>query len=192
MAGPFVVGRHRAVIGAPARQVFDYLADMTRHADWNGDEGFRVTARPDGPPAVGSVFAREKTGVMRGPMIIRGGMSDNMVRMAKTTAITAHEPYNSLVFETRNSYNGLLVSIDRVKFDLQQEAVGTRVTMLSEVEAMVPGGFMGPAYAIRLVSAIFERLIGERLSGLFPQAAVGPYLLRIRETVEAGDAPAEV
>ena len=79
---------------------------------------------------------------MRGPLIIRGAMGDNPVRLVKTMTITVHEPNSALVFETRNSYNNLLVSIDKISFELQEEMAGTRVYMLSEVEAMVPGGFM--------------------------------------------------
>ena len=51
MAGPFVISRNGAVIGSPPQQVFDYLADMTRHGEWNPEDGFRVTAQPMGSPA---------------------------------------------------------------------------------------------------------------------------------------------
>ena len=181
MAGPFVVGRHSVVISAAPQRVFNYLADMARHEQWNGDEGFRTTIDTDGPPRAGFILHREKTGVMRGPLIIRGGMGDNPVRVVKRATITAYDPNYALAFETRNSYNGLLVSIDRMSFQLRQEAVGTEVSMLIEVEPMVPGGFMGPAYAMRVFRAAFERLVGQRLSrGL----SAGPYLPRIKEMVE--------
>ncbi len=182
MAGPFVVGRYGLTIEAPPRNVFNFLADMTRHGEWNGEPDFVVTARPEGRPGIGSVCRREKTGVMRGPLIIRGGMSDNPVKVVKTTIITAYDPFRALALETRNSYNGLLVSIDRVSFDFQQEKEGTRVTMVSEVEAMVPGGFIGPVYAIRIVRAVLDRLMGRRFASPKP----GPYLPRIKEKTEAG------
>ena len=181
MAGPFVVGRHGTVIGAPPCRVFDYLADMTRHTEWNGDEGFRTTVHSDGPPGAGFMLHREKTGVMRGPLIIRGGMGDNPVKVVKIVTITAYDPFSALAFETRNSYNGLLVSIDRMSFGLREEEKGTEVTMRIDLEAMVPGGFMGPAYAMRVFGAAFERLIGRRL---FPGVSAGPYLPRIKEMVE--------
>lgn len=189
MAGPFVVGRHETVIGAPPQRVFNYLADVVRHEQWNGDEGFRTTIDTDGPPRAGFMLHREKTGVMRGPLIIRGGMGDNPVKVVKIVTITAFDPFCSLAFETRNSYNGLLVSIDRMSFDLRQEGEGTQVAMLIEVEPMVPGGFMGPAYAIRVFRAAIERFVGQRLSrGLAP----GPFLPRIREMVETGRADDEI
>ena len=186
MAGPFVVSRNGAVIGAPPQQVFDYLADMTRHGEWSLDTGFRVISPPQEQPGVGSVFRQEKNGVMRGPLLVRGGMGDNPVRVVKTVTIVAYEPYQALVFETRNSYNGLLVSIDKVSFDLQQEAEGTRVTMVSEVDAKVPGGFMGPVYAIRVVRVSLGRLLGKRFPGIFSGVTPGPYLPRIKQIVETG------
>jgi uncharacterized protein YndB with AHSA1/START domain len=184
MAGPFVVARNGVVIGAPAQRVFDYLADMTLHGEWNPEPDFQVTGRPDVPPGVGTVWRREKNGVMRGPLIIRGGMSDNPVKIVKIMTITAYEPYQGLVFETRNSYNGLLASIERATFNLAAQTEGTRVAMVSEVEPMVPSAYIGPVYAIRAARAAFERLIGNRLTALFPKATVGPYLAKIKDRLE--------
>ena len=192
MAGPFVVDRNQVVIGAPAKRVFDYLADITRHGEWNQDPGYRERILTDGPLGLGSVLRREKDGVMRGPLLIRGGMGDNLVRVVKTTTVTGYEPHAGLVFETSNSYNGLLVSKDKLTFHLQEEMEGTRVTMVSEVEAMVPGGFMGPVYAIRVVRAVFERLLGKWLKSLSPRMPVGPFLPRIKEAVEKGNIAAEI
>ena len=187
MAGPFEVSRNAVVINASAHHVFNYLADMTLHGEWNQDPGFEVTARPDLPAGAGSVFRRERNGVMRGPLIIRGGMSDNPVQIVKTMTITAFEPHNDLVFETRNSYNGLLVSIDKVSFNLLQEMEGTRVTMVSQVEAMVPSAYIGPVYAIRMVRAVLQRLLGGWLKSVSPSSPVGPHLARIKKAVETGE-----
>ena len=186
MAGPFLVSRNGAVISVPPQQVFDYLADMSRHGEWSLETDFRVISPPLEQPGVGSVFRQEKNGVMRGPLIIRGGMGDNPVRVVKTVTITAYEPYHNLVFETRNSYNGLLVSIDKVSFGLQEDAEGTQVTMVSEVEAMVPGGFMGPVYAIRVVRAALRRLLGKRFPDPFSRLTSNPYLSRIKQMMETG------
>ena len=183
MAGPFVVGRHAVGIAAPPREVFGFLADLARHGEWNGEPDFEVTARPDGQPGVGSVCRREKSGVMRGPLIIRGGMSDNPVQIVKITTITDYRPYFALVFETRNSYNGLLVSIDRFSVDIREETDGARVTMALEAEPMVPGGFIGPLYAIRIIRSFLERLTGGRSGNLKP----GPFLPRIKAVVETGE-----
>ena len=191
MAGPFVVGRNRAHIDAPAKRIFEYLSDLSRYGEWIGEQGFRVTASPVGPPAQGSQVRREMNGVMRGPLIIRGGMADNPVRVTKATTITVFEPDTALVVETRNSYNGLLHSIEKFTFDLQPEALGTAVTMVSEVEPMVPSAYIGPVYAIRAVRGLFARLFGNRLTGLVPQASVGPHLSRIKQATEAAQIPGD-
>ena len=46
----------RISIGVPAGQVYDYVADFTRHAEWAG-HGLQVTKSTEGPVAVGSVFS---------------------------------------------------------------------------------------------------------------------------------------
>ena len=187
MAGPFLIARNGVVIGAPPRRVFDYLADMSRHAEWNPDPGFRVTTRPDGPVGVGSLHRRERTGEMQGPIILRGGMGDSLVTVVKIMTITAYEPYRSLAFETRNSFNGLLHSADLVSFGLQSTPEGTRVTMVSEVESMVPSAFIGPVYAIRMARALLSRALSRWGAGFFSEVTVGPHLSRVKERVEAGE-----
>ena len=186
MAGPFVVDRNGVVIDAPAQQVFEYLSDMARHVEWNLEPDFLVTASPQHPPGPGALLRRERSGVMRGPLIIRGAMGDNPVRLVKTMTITVHEPNSVLVFETRNSYNNLLVSIDKISFELQEEMAGTRVYMLSEVEAMVPGGFMGPAYAMRVAKGLLSRFLGGKDQGYSPSLPAGPHLSRVKEMMETG------
>ncbi len=186
MAGPFEVSRNAVVIDAPAERVFDYVADMTRHGEWNAEPDFEVTAFPSEPPTVGSVFRREKRGVMRGPLVIRGGMSDNPVRMVKTMIVTEYEPHSRLTFETSNSYNNLLVSRDRISFELRQEVEGTRVIMVSQVEALVPGAFMGPAYAMRIARGFLARVLGGKPSDNAPKLPAGPHLSRVKEMMETG------
>ena len=193
MAGPFQVGRNSVVIGVPAGQVFDYLADLSHLMEWSGESDFRVTRAPEGPAGPGVTLRREQSGVMRGPLIIRGGMSDNPVRVERLSRLTVYEPPDperlragALVVETRNSYNGLLHSIEKFTFEfvpeMDRETDGTRVTMVTEIEPMVPGMFIGPVYAIRLVRNAFARMFGSRLS---PQLPVGPQLSRVKETVES-------
>ena len=46
----------RISIDAPAGQVYDYVADFTRHAEWAG-HGLQVTKSTEGPVAVGSSFS---------------------------------------------------------------------------------------------------------------------------------------
>ena len=187
MAGPFQVGRNVVLIDAPAKRVFEYLADLNHVSEWTHEPDFRVTRAPEGPPGSGAVLRREYSGVMRGPLIIRGGMSDNPLRVEKVSSIPVYEPNATLVVETRNSYNGLLHSIEKFSFELHSEMDGTRVTMVSEIEPMVPSMFIGPVYAIRVVRNIFGRLFGGVLAGMFPHASVGPHLARIKEKTEAAE-----
>ena len=179
MAGPFVVSRNGAVIGAPPQQVFDYLADMTRHGEWNPDEGFRVTAQPEGLPGVGSIFIRERTGESQGPLAIRPGPGPaSSVTVTLITAITVYQPHGALTFETRSSFNGLLYSVERTSFELQPAEEGAWVTKAAEVEIMVPSAFIGPVYAIRMVRAGLDRLMR--------RTSPGPHLSRIKEMMETG------
>ena len=46
----------RISIDASAGQVYDYVTDFPRHAEWSGD-GLEVTKTTEGPVAVGSVFS---------------------------------------------------------------------------------------------------------------------------------------
>jgi uncharacterized membrane protein len=46
----------RISIDAPAGQVYDYVADLTRHGEWAG-HGLQVTKSREGSVAVGSVFS---------------------------------------------------------------------------------------------------------------------------------------
>jgi uncharacterized membrane protein len=46
----------RISIDAPAGQVYDYVADFTRHGEWGG-HGLQVTKSTEGPVAVGSSFS---------------------------------------------------------------------------------------------------------------------------------------
>jgi hypothetical protein len=183
MAGPFQVGHNRVVIDAPARLVFDYLADLSHIMDWGGEPNFQITRMPDGPPAEGSLMLWERSGIMQGPLILRGGMGESRVTLEKRTTIALYSPHSSLVIETRNIYNGLLHSIERFKFELD-ELGGTQVSMVSEIEAMVPSIFIGPVYAIRVVRNIFGRLLGGRMAGFLPQATAGPHLSRVKDKLE--------
>ena len=46
----------RITIQATAGRVYDYVADMTTHADWLGN-GLQVTKSTEGPVAVGTIYA---------------------------------------------------------------------------------------------------------------------------------------
>ena len=185
MAGPFLIGRNRVVIDAPAQRVFDYLADLRHIAYWSGETDFHITRVPQDPPGKGSQIRWERSGEMQGPLILRGGMGDSQVTLEKLSSITLYEPLSALAIETRNTYNGLLHSIEKFTFGFQEEPNGTLVTMVSEMEAMVPSIFIGPIYAIRLVRGSIERMLGGRLAGILPSASAGSHLSRVKEKTEA-------
>lgn len=186
MAGSFEVGRNSVVIDAPAQQVFDYLADLSHIVEWSGEPDFRISGDPDRQQVgQGASLQREMSGIMRGPLIVSGGMSDNPLRVVKITTVTVFEPHAALAVETRNSYNGLLHSVEKFSFQFSTDGSGTLVSLVSEVQPMVPGMFIGPVYAIRVVRAAFGRIFGGRLAGIFSQTSAGPHLTRIKETVEA-------
>ena len=186
MAGPFQVGRNRVVIDAPAQQVFDYLADLSHILEWSGEPDFRITGESGRQlSGLGASLRREKSGFMRGPLIVRGGMSDNPLLVVKVSTVTVFEPYTAMVIETRNSFNGLLHSIEKFNFGLVEGNGDTHVTLVSEVEPMVPSIYIGPVYAIRIVRNLLSRLFGSSMSGLLPLGTPGPHLSRIKERVEA-------
>jgi uncharacterized protein YndB with AHSA1/START domain len=47
MGKSFLGGEQSAVIDRTPEEVFDYLADMSRRHEWNGETGFTVTRRPE-------------------------------------------------------------------------------------------------------------------------------------------------
>ena len=52
-------------VKAPAARVFDYVADVTRHAEWGSEpDHMKVSAEKPGPPAVGSRYKAE--GILNG------------------------------------------------------------------------------------------------------------------------------
>jgi uncharacterized membrane protein len=46
----------RITVEAPADRVYEYVADMTTHAEWSGN-GLEVTKSTEGPVALGTVYA---------------------------------------------------------------------------------------------------------------------------------------
>ena len=105
--------------------------------------------------------------------------------MVKKVTLTALRPHRVLVFETENRYNGLLHSVERVSFGLEPDGQATRVTMVTELESMVPGLFIGPFYLVYLVNRAITQLLGGLIATAFPKMTVGPYLARVKSRLES-------
>ncbi len=187
MAKPLMIGRNWVEINAPPQRVFEYLSDLARHREWNPETGFTVTYRPAGAVGLGSIYERERQEQFQGPLI-RGGSAVHPVDLVRTTSVKTFEPYRSLAFDTRNAFNGLLHSVESMTFELEPTLEGTRVTLVNELEAMVPQAFIGPVIATRVVRAAFVRIIDGWASKFFPGLAVGSHLARVKQRLENGQA----
>ena len=183
MGKSFLGGEKSVVIDRTPKEVFDYLADMSRHQEWNGEAGFTVTRRPEAGIRVGSVFETERNEIVSGPLM-RGAASGGPVAMVKTMTVTTLEPQQWLSFETKNRYNGLLHSVERVRFGLTPEGCGTRVTMVTELESMLPGPYLSPLYALYILKEAVLGLFSRWARSRYPALFVGPYLSRIKGRAE--------
>lgn len=79
-------------VKAPQQQVFDYIADVSRHGEWGSrDDNMKASAEKPGAPAVGSRYRAEG--------LLSGKPNSSMV------TITALEPPKRVAFdaEDRNS-----------------------------------------------------------------------------------------
>ena len=183
MGRTFQISRNEVVINSPPEKVFDYLSDMARHGEWDPEEGFTVTFTPAGPTKVGSVRQRERNEYFQGPLV-QGGPSVRPVSMVKTVTLTTLRPNRELAFETKNRYNGLLHSAERVSFNLEPDGPATRVTMVTELESMVPGIYLGPFYVAYLMGQVVTKLLGGLMASAFPGMCVGPRLSRVKSRME--------
>ena len=184
MGKTFLLSRKRVVIDSPPEQVFDYLSDMSRHGEWNPEEGFTVTLTPSGPAEVGSVSQRERNEYFQGPLV-PGGSTVRPVSVVKKVTLTALRPQRELVFETENRYNGLLHSAERVSFGFEPDGRATLVTMVTELESMTPVIYIGPFYLVYLVNRAVSGLLGGLIATVFPELNVGPHLSRVKVRLES-------
>jgi hypothetical protein len=102
----------RISIAAPAGQVFDYVADFPRHAEWSGD-GLEVAKTTEGPVAVGSVFSTtaKQFGTQR-----------------EQSTITELSPGSAFAWESKGA-----LGLARHRFSLAGEGASTTLTKSAEI-----------------------------------------------------------
>ena len=79
----------KTTISAPARTVFDYVSDFTKHGEWAG-HGLQVTKDTDGPDAIGSTYSTvaKQFGTQREHSTVTGAGSSAGTRRARSAPCT--------------------------------------------------------------------------------------------------------
>lgn len=115
------------MINAPPEAVFEYLADMPRHAEW-AQHNLTVTPTSDGPVGVGSTFSSvgHQFGVQH-----------------ETQSVIDYTPGKRFTFDASGSLGRA-----RHSFDLEAADGGTRVTKSMEI--------VQPSLMARIMSPIIS------------------------------------
>jgi len=120
----------RISIDAPAGQVYGYVADFSRHAEWSGD-GLQVTKTTEGPVTVGTVFSTtaKKFGTQR-----------------EQSTITELSPGSAFAWESKG-----VMGLARHRFSLAGEGTSTTLTKSAE---LVEPSFLAKVVSWKLSSEI--------------------------------------
>jgi uncharacterized membrane protein len=102
----------RISIAAPAGQVYEYVADFPRHAEWSGD-GLEVTMSSEGSVAVGSTFSTtaKQFGTQR-----------------EQSTITELSPGSAFAWESKGA-----LGLARHRFSLAGDGGSTTLTKSAEI-----------------------------------------------------------
>lgn len=192
MLGPMVNPRSGpqrwVLINASPEAVFNYLADLPNHGEWDAQTGFRVVQVSDEPVAEGSVCLRERMETFQAP-ILRGGSIASPVSWVRSLTVTGCVPNTALDFETRILFNGLEFGAESVSFRLFPDGAGTQLVMTSSRSAHMPG----PFHVIKLVTELAQDLASRLFVGwlfrLFPRLRSNGQLTRIKAEVERLQSP---
>jgi uncharacterized protein YndB with AHSA1/START domain len=115
------------VINAPPDQIFEYVADMPRHAEW-AQHDLQVTQTSQGGAGVGSTFA---------------SVAHQFGTQRETQTIVDYAPGARFAFEAKGS-----LGTARHAFDLSAADGGTRVTKSMELtKPSLMSRIMGPMIA---------------------------------------------
>lgn len=82
------------MVNALVDTVFSYLADFTRHSEWDGDRDLKVTKTSPGPVSVGFTCQREG--------IREGGVGQGNVTYVKEQTVSIFVPIERLAFRQMN------------------------------------------------------------------------------------------
>ena len=170
-------------IEASSEVVFGYLADLSRHGEWDELSGFVVVGTTERPIAEGYSCDRQRVETFLSP-VLRGGQISNQVTWTKRLTVVVYEPNRRLDFETKNLYNGLSFGSELVSFRLVSEGSSTVLVMINKKNPHLPGPFhifmMGMD---SLRSWISKPIVGACFRA-FPSLRVNRQLKCIKETVE--------
>ncbi|MDA0263334.1 MAG: hypothetical protein O3A93_14390 [Chloroflexi bacterium] len=171
------------MIDATPEAVYSYLADLSRHGEWDAQTGFSVVNVSRGPVTQGSFCERERTEIRSAPDI-RGAASNGPVSWVRSLKVVGCELNQGLDFETENIINGLVISSESVSFRLFQEETGTALVMTGGRRAHVPG----PYYLVMLLTGLVQRVLAGLFVGwlfrTFPRLRTNAQLSRIKAAVE--------
>ena len=114
----------RISIDAPAGQVYDYVADFPRHAEWSGD-GLEVVKTTEGPVAVGSVFSTtaKQFGTQR-----------------EQSTVTELSPGSAFAWDSKGA-----LGLARHRFSLAGDGASTTLTKSAEI---VGADLLGEAHEL--------------------------------------------
>ncbi len=192
MLGPMVNPRSGpqrwVLINASPEAVFNYLADLPNHGEWDAQTGFRVVQVSDEPVAEGSVCLRERMETFQAP-ILRGGSIASPVSWVRSLTVTGCVPNTALDFETRILFNGLEFGAESVSFRLFPDGAGTQLVMTSSRSAHMPGLFHVIKLVTELAQDLASRLFVGWLFRLFPRLRSNGQLTRIKAEVERLQSP---
>ena len=176
------------LINASPEAVFNYIADLPHHGEWDAQTGFRVVQVSGEPVAEGSVCQRERIETFQAP-ILRGGSIASPVSWVRSLTVTGCVPNTALDFETRILFNGLEFGVESVSFRLYPDGASTQLVMTSSRSAHMPG----PFYVIKLVTEMAQDLASRLFVGwlfrLIPRLRSNGHLTRIKAEVERRQSP---
>ena len=88
------------VVNAPPDKVFSYLADFTRHHDWNGWQGFRLKPTSRGSFGVSSTFEASADLPITEMASSYGGTTSGLKTYTRVETVTEVVPNTRLAFSS--------------------------------------------------------------------------------------------
>lgn len=171
------------LIEASPEVVFNYLADLSIHGEWQEYERFVVVGITQGSVVEGSFCQRERIETFQAP-VLRGGGTSNQVIWTKILTVVGYEPNYSLDFETKNLYNGISIGSELISFRLFPEGSMTLLAMFEKKNPHLPGLFHVLMKGAEHLKYLVSQPAISTLFRLFPWLRVNSKLRRIKNSVE--------